>query len=57
MHYSPLGGNSRAEVLMWFDLRGCDRPEEEGIELSCPESLRGQRSSLLLGFFATLGAG
>ena len=42
---------------MWFDLRGCDCPEEEGIELSCPETPQGQHGSLLLGFLPRLGLG
>lgn len=48
---SPPGGNSRAEVVMWFDLWGCDHREEKGTELSCPDSpvWCGHRSALLTG--------
>lgn len=44
-------GNSGAEVVMWFDLWGCDRREEKGTELSCPDSpvWCGHRSALLTG--------
>lgn len=36
---SPSGGNSRAEVVMRFDLRGCSKPgKEKGIEQNAPDS-------------------